>query len=119
MASLGKFGMDQQAKAKEDYKASFQTRLLEAVGKDEAKAKEITNRLTSFMSKQIGDGELVKAIADSGLLYSPKFAAKIAELSKAFDDAPAPDGKASTKAAPKGAMGSYSEAFQKEYGGKA
>ena len=118
VASLGKFGQDSQAKAKADYKASFQTRLLEAVGGNEDEAKEITTRLTAFMSKQIADPELVKAFDESGLLYSPKLAAKLAELSKAFDDAPMPGGKAPTGQAPKGSMGDYSKAFDEEFGGK-
>ena len=81
-----------------------------------AKAEETTNRVKMFMAKRIGDPEIVKAFADSGLLYSPKIAIKLAELSKAFDDAPYHDGGGSEKKV--GGMGDYSPEFDKEFGGK-
>lgn len=118
MAGLAKSGIEAQAKAKQEHKDSFQARLLEMVGKDEKKAEEVTNRMKEFLVKRIDDKEIVQDLADSGLLYSAKFAVKIAELSKAFDDAPYIRG-AEDRSAPaqRGAMGDYSPEFRKFVGG--
>jgi len=118
MAGLAKAGLETQIKAKQEHKESFQARLLEAVGKDEKKAEEVTNRMKEFLVKRIGDPEIVQDLADSGLLYSAKFAVKIAELSRAFDDTPYIRGAEDRKGQPaKGAMGDYSPEFRKAAGG--
>lgn len=118
MAGLAKSGMAAQTQAKKEHQESFQARLLEAVGKDEKKAEEVSNRFKEFLVKRIGDPEIVQDLADSGLLYSAKFAVKIAELSQAFDDTPYIRGAEDRKGQPaKGAMGDYSPEFRKAAGG--
>jgi hypothetical protein len=118
LANIAKFGADQQAKAMADHKASFAARLLDACGKDAKVAEEVTNRYKAFLAKQIGDPEILKDLDASGIMYSAKFAAKVAEISKAFDDAPWVDGKPPATKPAHGEMGSYSPAFEAMYGGK-
>jgi len=118
VASLVKSGTDGQAQAKAELQTTFPARLLESVGNDQKKAEEVRNRLTAFMTKQIGDPALVKEMADSGLLFNPRFAAKMAEISAKMDDAPYIDGKGSAGSKGPGAFGSsYSADFAKQYGG--
>lgn len=119
LAGIGKSGLEAQAKAKGDHKASFGDRLLEAVGKDQKKADEVMNRVRAFMVKQIADPDLIKDFDASGLLYSPKLAVKLAEISAKLDDAPYIDGKpAPANPAQQGGMG-YSASFLETYGRKA
>lgn len=115
-AEITKRGMEGQEQAKKAQADAFPAALLESVGKDQKKADEVTNRVKLFMAKRIGDPEIVKAFADSGLLYSPKVALKLAELSKAFDDAPYHDGGAGNESKKDG-MGHYSKQFDEEFGG--
>ncbi|MBU1081622.1 MAG: hypothetical protein KKB59_14160 [Spirochaetes bacterium] len=118
VAGLVKTGTDAQTQAKAETQKTFPARLLETVGGDAKKAEEVTNRLTKFMATEIGDAELVKEIADSGLLFNPRFAAKIAVLSAKLDDSPYVDGKETTS--PKGPGqfgGNYSDDFNRQFGG--
>lgn len=118
VAGLVKTGQEGQAKAAEEAKATFPARLLEAVGKDEKKAEEVTNRMTAFLAKEIGDPELVKQIEASGLLYNPAFATRLAAVQAKLGDAPFIDGQGNGGSVSKGAFGSsYSPDFDKEYGG--
>lgn len=118
IAGLAKNGIETQNRLRQEHHEGFPDRLLEAVGKDEKKAEEVTNRLKEFLVKRIGDKEIVQDMADSGLLYSAKFAVKIAELSKAFDDAPYIRGAEDRSAqAQRGGMGDYSPEFRKAAGG--
>jgi hypothetical protein len=118
VAGLMKAGNDAQAQAQAERESTFGARLLESMGGDQAKAEEVTNRLTAFMATEIGDKELVQAIADSGLLHNPAFARKIAALSTKLDDAPYIDGKGQGGSKGPGQFGSaYSSDFSKTYGG--
>ena len=118
VAGLVKSGTDGAAAQKAELQKTFPARLLESVGGDQAKADEVTNRLTAFMSKEIGDEGLVKAIADSGLLYNPAFAGKLAAISAKLDDAPYVDGKGSAASKGPGQFGkNYSPDFNKQFGG--
>lgn len=117
IAGLVKTGQEGQAKAAADAKASFPSRLLEAAGKDEKKAEEITNRMTAFLAKEIADPELVKQIEASGLLYSPAFATKLAAVHAKLGDSPYIDGQGDGASKGQGAFGTeYSDDFAKEYG---
>jgi hypothetical protein len=114
-ADIAKAGAEGQEAAKKQFVDNFPKALLESNGGDAKKTEEVTNRVKMFMAKRIGDPEIIKAFADSGLLYSPKVANKLAELSKAFDDAPYHEGGKGN--GPKEAgMGDYSDAFNKEFG---
>lgn len=118
VASLVKAGTDGQAQARAEQRSTFPARLLESVGNDPKKAEEVKNRLTAFMTRQIGDPALVKEMADSGLLFNPRFAAKMAEISAKMDDAPYIDGKGSAGSKGLGTFGSsYSPDFANQYGG--
>lgn len=118
IASLVKTGTDAQSTQKAEVEKSFPDRLLEAVGKDPKKAEEVTNRMIAFMTKEIGDAGLVQQFRDSGLMFNPAFATKIAALSAKLDDAPYIDGKGSGASKGQGQFGSsYSPEFMKAYGG--
>lgn len=118
VAGLVKAGTDGQAAQKAEMQKAFPAKLLEAVGGDQKKADEVTNRLTAFMTKEIGDEGLVRAIADSGLLFNPQFAVKIAGLAAKLDDAPYVDGKGSAASKGPGQFGSsYSADFKAQFGG--
>jgi len=118
VAGLVKTGTDSQEQAKAERMSTFPDRLLASVGNDPKKAEEVKNRLTAFMTKQIGDPALVNEMADSGLLFNPAFASKMAELSAKLDDAPYIDGKGSSASKGPGAFGSsYSPDFARQYGG--
>lgn len=119
LANIAKFANDQQAAALKAQKDTFAQRILESVGGDEAKAKEVQTRYTAFMAKHFGDAELVKQMDASEMLYSSRFAAKIAALSALLDDEAMVDGKnPDEKPASKGAFGHYNPAFEAEFGGK-
>lgn len=118
VAGLVKEGTDGQSAQKAETQKAFPSKLLEAVGGDQKKADEVTTRLTAFMTKEIGDEGLVRAIADSGLLFNPQFAVKIASLAAKLDDAPYVDGKGSAASKGPGQFGaSYSADFKAQFGG--
>lgn len=118
VAGLVKTGTDSQATQKAETEKTFPARLLEAVGKDQKKAEEVTNRLIAFMTKEIGDAALVQEFRDNGLMFNPAFATKIAALSAKLDDAPYIDGGGAGASKSKGQFGnSYSPEFNKTFGG--
>lgn len=118
VASLMKVGMDGQTAQKAELQKTFPDRLLESVGKDPKKAEEVTNRMTAFMIKHIGDAALVNEMKESGILFNPTFAAKIAEISRRLDDAPYVDGQGSMVPKGPGTFGkSYAPGFEQRYGG--
>jgi len=118
VASLVKTGTDAQAQVKAEARKTFPDRLLEEVGKDPKKAEEVTNRMTAFMTKEIGDAALIQQIADSGLMFNPAFAIKIAGISTKLDDAPYISSHGEGESKGSGAFGkSYSPEFNKQYGG--
>lgn len=113
-------GQSHNTEAKQAVRASFDSRLLEAVGKDEAKAKETKDLFKRYLVA-IGDKELAKDLSESGMLYNPKFVISMAEYHRrnATDPAyiggnaraPAAKGKA-----PEGSQGDYSPEFEAHYG---
>lgn len=111
-----------KAKQGEDRKQAaeqFEPKVLELVGGDEAKKTEVLNLFKRFLIKRIGDTDLVKILADSGLVHNPAFAVKAADIERYFSEESFVEGRpqAGGGPKPKGQFGSYSPEFKAEAGG--
>ena len=128
LMGMSNAGRDQVLKARKESAESFDARLLEAVGKEEAKATAAKNLLRSHMirlgtnAEKLGKGKgeaLMRKIADSGLLYDPTFALVTAEIASMLgEEKMVKGGGGAGEAAPKpqGGQGHYSPEFQATFG---
>lgn len=122
VGKLGSVGSKKLAADRKDAADTFEARLLEAVGKDEAKRDETLNLFKRFLVKRMGDNALIKELAAAGLVHNPAFAVKAAEIERYFNEEPFVEGRAqgngSGAGAKKGTMGSYSPEFEATFGGR-
>ena len=120
VASLAKAGGDAQKAAERQTRETFDRRLLESMEGSEPKAQEAKNRLISFMTKRVGDQELVKDMAKRGILYDPRYVRLFASLEERMGDAPFIDGRGPgpQKAKSEGTQGNYSQQWKDAHGGR-
>lgn len=118
IATLAKGGRDGAASAMKQYQDTFESRLLEAVGKDEAKKAATINLMKAGLVKHFGDEGLLNRLKETGLLYDPVFAQKIAAIEERLGDAQfvKGSGEGAQKTAPRGAQGTYSPAWEAQFG---
>lgn len=118
LAGLAKGAADGQKAAEKQARESFDSRLVEAYQGDETKAQAAKNRLVSFMSKRVGNQELVKDMAAKGILYDPRYVQLFAAIEERMGDAPFIAGQAGQvpKAPKPGTQGHYSPQFEAEFG---
>jgi hypothetical protein len=119
---LSKAGRDAALKTQNDAKAAFGPELTRVLGGDEKKAQAAVNLMTQFLTKIIGDQELVDDLTRSGIIFKPKFALKAAALAEQLGEEPIIKGGGQgrgAKPAPRGSQGHYSSQFQEIYGANA
>ncbi len=131
LMGMSKAGRDQVMKARKEAAETFEARLLEAVGKEEAKATAAKNLLQAHMlrmgtiAEKLGKGRgeaLMRRIADSGLLYDPTFALVTAEVARERGEeklVQGGGGEGEPTPKPKGGQGHYSKEFQETFGKRA
>jgi hypothetical protein len=113
-SALMKAGKNRLEQINQDYAATFEPRLTEYLG-GEAKAKDTTEWFKRFVVS-MKDKDLAKELADSGIMYSPRFVAAIATYHRAnTQDPPLGMGSSSGKQE-RTARLQKSESFEAVYG---
>lgn len=118
VAGLYSQGSKAAKEAERQARESFDARLLESVGGDKDKAQAARNRLVAFMTRRVGDKDLVKDMSERGILYDPRYVKLFAALEEGMGDAPYHEGqgRGSSRARSPQGMGSYSPGFEAEFG---
>lgn len=118
IAGIAKAGRDQASKADKELEATFEARLLDAVGKDESKKEAAINLSKAGLVRFFGKPQVLVKLKQAGLLYDTDFITGMAAVQEATGEAPdvKGSGQGKAKAAARGSMGNYGRQWQEIHG---
>jgi hypothetical protein len=119
LTAMAKAAAARAEAGKKERAAAFDEKLADYLGKDEAKVRDAEEYYKRFVMS-LKDKQLVKELVDSGIFYSPRFASAMAAYHKANnEEPPMVNSDRGSKAAAPGTGGmTYSDDFEKTYGGQ-
>lgn len=100
------------------FEDSFESRVLELAGKDETRKTELLNLYKRGLVKRFGKEQLLKKLADKGLLHDTDFVSQVAEIERNFGEEPFIEGSPQGGGRPRKEPGelTHHPEFDRRYG---